>query len=180
MLHAPSLECVRCGQSFTLDDVLRYEFFFESGLCYECCRSFFRLPEDINCFGKLYDPVNPSCKRFCPDRKVCPLFMTKEIKALRKEALTEVQRKGALQLLRTQDSKTRARKHPFQSGSLIYKAFELCRTNKGIDQTELRQFITKQDADYARVIRILRRGELYGKTWEWKESNSRYKIIFAD
>lgn len=180
MANAPSLECVRCGESFTFEDTLRFEFFFESGLCYECCRILYRTPIEFNCFGKAYDPLNPSCKRLCPDRKVCPLFMTKEIRPLRKEALTEVQRKGALLLLRKPDGKPRGRKHPFQPSSVIYLAFQMCCEPRGVDQDSLRKFITSKDANFARVIRILRRGEIYGKTWGWEESKGRYRITYPN
>lgn len=178
MPNAPSLECVRCGGAFTIEDTLRFEFFFESGLCYECCKVLKKAPPDINCFGKLYDPLNPACKRLCPDRKVCPIFMSGDIKLLRKEALTEVQRQGALQLLRKLDGKTRDRAHPFQPSSVIFKAFEMCRAPKGVEQDDLRKYITSKDADYTRVIRILRRGELYGKHWSWSEAKGRYAIKF--
>lgn len=170
------LECVLCHAPFTQEDILKFNYFFENGLCYQCCRKLYKLPKAVSCFGKRYSALALECKKICPDRKVCPLFQSKEIREMRKEALTDEQRRGALQLLRAREEQPRSRAHPFQRGSVIFKAFELCR--KGCDKDDLKQFVSKQHADLARILRIFRREEAYGKRWVWRESAAGYSIRY--
>lgn len=171
------LECILCHTPFTKEAILRFEFFFESGVCYSCYVKMQALPANISCFGKRYSPIVLECKRICPDRKVCPLFQSKEIRSMRKEALTAEQRRGALALLREQEEAPRFREHPFTKGSIIHEAFELCCT--GCSKEELRRMVTKKHADLARILRIFRREQAYGKRWIWHEQASGYSIKYS-
>ena len=79
-----AIECVLCERPFTIVDVQLFNFFLANGLCYDCCRKMYKQDEAISCFGKQYDPIAMECKKLCPDRKVCPLFQSGEIKKLRR------------------------------------------------------------------------------------------------
>ena len=161
-----SIDCVLCQLPFTLEDVRKKNFFLDSGVCYACYKKMFKLPSDISCFGKEYSPLAFECKQLCPDRKICPLFQSKEIKKLRKVAIAVVPRFTSI---------TR-RKHPFKKGSVIYTAFELCR--KGCKLEDIERLAHRAGINPRRIFRVFRSGELYGCKWRWKQSERRCSIKY--
>lgn len=164
MSGAATIECVKCEQLFTQEDIKYLRYFIESGLCFQCSYKLYKLPEDVACFGKLYSNTAKECKLLCPDRKVCPLFFTREVFELRRDAKKEAPKELA----------PNDKVHLFQPGSIIYKAFEMCR--KGISIRKFEMFIQRSKANRTRLLRIFRKGELYGKKWTWKSTNGKYKI----
>ena len=162
-----SIECVKCEKLFTEDDIKNLNYFVESGLCFDCSRKLYKLPEEVSCFGKLYSSTARECRFICPDRKICPLFFTKEVFAMRKEARKE-------QLPEPKQAPVSS--HPFTPGSIIYKAFELCR--KGVLQRKFDAFVSRNKANPTRLLRIFRKGELYGRKWKWRAANGKFKIEF--
>lgn len=169
MSATASIECVKCERPFTEEDVKLLNYFVESGLCYECSKKLYKLSDEVSCFGKLHSSTARECRFICPDRKICPLFFTKEIFILRKEARQEKPKELEQKQIPGSESL-------FQPGSVIAKAFELCR--KGISQRKFEQFVSRNKSNQTRLLRIFRKGTLYGKTWKWRAANGRFKIDY--
>ncbi len=86
-----SYRCVACGEKFSDRDVRLYNFFRVQKTCCACYISGKAQDHRDWCFGKLnrlneegrivrwgYDSVEHSeCREECPDRSICPLFLTR-------------------------------------------------------------------------------------------------------
>lgn len=68
-------------------------------------------------------------------------------------------------------------KLPFkQESSIIARAF--VQAQKGIEVKALTSFIKKEGGEPNRVLRILRGGKAYGKTWKVHEDKGRIRITY--
>jgi len=86
-----SYRCIACGVKFSEKDVGLYDFFRVQKTCCACYVSGKAQDHRDWCFGKLnkvnpegrivrwgYDAVNHvECREECPDRSICPLFITR-------------------------------------------------------------------------------------------------------
>lgn len=62
------LDCLLCRKSFSIQDV-RDEEYFETGICRKCYEA--KEKDPTTCFAKMFDPMHPACKEFCPDKRIC-------------------------------------------------------------------------------------------------------------
>lgn len=83
--------CESCGVKFTFEDVKLYNFFRSTKTCFDCYVKGKRQAHRAWCFGKLnrvnsagkiirwgYDAEkHVECREECPDKEVCPLFVTR-------------------------------------------------------------------------------------------------------
>lgn len=82
--------CFVCGDSFSQQDVELYNFFRSTKTCFQCYWKGKKEDHQVWCFGKRnkvnragrvvrwgYDGnEHVECREECPDRKICPLFLT--------------------------------------------------------------------------------------------------------
>lgn len=172
------VECAVCKARFTEDDILCYRYLIESGVCYKCLRR--AQKKSSTCFGKKnegkvvgFDRSAPECKTLCPDRDVCPKFISGEI-AMRRE-LTTQQIKKALDFIHKDKSKPKpAGTIPYRASSAIGKAFLMCM--KGCSVKTLETFAKKEDISKPWLLRQLRRELRRGASWSFTENSKGYKI----
>jgi hypothetical protein len=68
-------------------------------------------------------------------------------------------------------------KLPFkQETSIIARAFQLAQ--KGSTIKDLTSFVKKEGGEPTRVLRILKGGSAYGKTWKVHENKGQLKIVY--
>jgi len=90
------LVCLLCGHLFNTDDIRRLQYFSSTNICFECYACGQQAAHANWCFGKTtfkdgkvhkygYDPRKRACREECPDRKICPLFVTGTIFKWRKD-----------------------------------------------------------------------------------------------
>jgi hypothetical protein len=90
------LVCVLCSRRYSLEDVERFDFFPTTGICVKCYQAGKRVPYLDWCFGKTnivgkngkvvkfgYDAEAKACSQYCPDKKICALFVSGEIQKWR-------------------------------------------------------------------------------------------------
>jgi len=70
--------CQRCERRFTEEDFGKLRFFPSTGICRVCYIE--AMGDGSVCFGKreYLDVEKTACKRVCPDRFVCRLFVKLE------------------------------------------------------------------------------------------------------
>lgn len=79
-------ECVECKETFSALDVRRGKFFVSTLVCEACYWLMKNGPYELSCFGKEtvvrgnktfygYDPDARECRRECPDRYICRVFV---------------------------------------------------------------------------------------------------------
>lgn len=169
------LTCSRCRKGFNIDDVLSYDFFVQNLMCFDCCERLMQFAPSVSCFGKQYDPDAVECKRFCPDRVVCPMFQNGKVYEARD--LTEEARKKALRFLRTPRKLPAVKSSlPFRRDSIIGKGFLLCM--KGCTREELQALCDKEGADIKRLLRLYKHEIYKGHQWEWIERGSDLRIVY--
>jgi hypothetical protein len=178
----PILECLKCERKYSEQDIADLKFFPRTSICYICYRNLQKAPITIACFGKqdkmqAYNPLAVECRLICPDRTICPKFVSGEIPM--KHEMTEQDRKRALKLLYKTDKKYRKRNHPFREGTLIYEGFELCR--QGTTKKALRKLCAEwqSNADERRLLRFYRKEDMYGCEWKFIEEGNSIRIVFA-
>lgn len=89
-----ALQCIRCGELYSLRDVRHLRFFPSTGICESCYRRGQQTDARIWCFGKKevkkgskivrpgFNKESLECKAECPDRKICPYFIQIKLKEL--------------------------------------------------------------------------------------------------
>lgn len=162
------IECTFCEKRFTEGDILKLNYFLDSRLCYECSKKLYKSDSYYSCFGKQYEPLALECRLLCPDRKVCPLFFSRKIFRLRKKFKNELVNIAPVVL---------TRRYPFRSGTLIDKAFKLC--CKSVTKDKLKTWCAQNNTSYYRVLRVLRKGEKYGKKWKVHETQDSITLEYA-
>lgn len=67
--------CGQCEKRFCLDDADKLRFFPSTGICRKCYLD--AMGDGSVCFAKkeYFDSTAVVCKRVCPDRHVCRLFI---------------------------------------------------------------------------------------------------------
>lgn len=164
------LECILCPELFSEYDILNNRFFPETRVCYNCYLKLQKSSYDISCFGKKtknsnlgFDQMAVECREYCPDRKLCPKFIkdkfiqVTKIEAKPKEVVT-------------------TRLYPFRSHSIIDRAFRLCQ--QGVTKSKLKSWCAKQGTNYYRVIKVLKGGKKYGKSWRFHEDGVRIDVEY--
>lgn len=81
--NATVLECLLCRQMYSLDDVRRGLYFVSTMVCSACYSEMKEASTKVSCFGKKqtkhsvgYSTKNTECLLLCPDRVLCPQFIT--------------------------------------------------------------------------------------------------------
>lgn len=162
------LPCVICLKKFSEHDVEELNYFPEQEICFDCYVKGSKQDHRTWCFGKMnlvdetsgkvkafgYDPArSDDCRKFCPDRKICFLFATKQITNLR------------------QLTKDRM---PFKPGSISSKAFAACVI--GTTRLKLKKLIKSYGGSFIVVMRRLKRQKLGTKTWRYIRNGNRIRI----
>lgn len=171
------MECVLCQQRYSEQDVLRYEYFVHTNICYICYLSM--MSDPATCFGKkgpvrTWNPKAEACRSICPDRKVCPLFARGDMVIIRD--LTAEARAGALKMLYPAVTKKSDRDRPFKKGSMMSHVFNRC--CRGWTMTGLNAYVEEQGCSKARLLRVLRKEQFYGFTWSFIEDGGKLKVDF--
>ena len=87
--------------------------------------------------------------------------------------MSDQMRKGALALLERGPTPRQAkRKEPFQTNSMIGRAYKLC--CEGTTLEKLRELVENELGNYNYLLRQLRGGFANGKRWSWKETPTGY------
>lgn len=83
--------CELCEEPYSLADIKELRFFPSTGICYACYRKGASAPPEVWCFGKKekYKPELRECSELCPDRVLCPLFVSGAIVKMKKEGKRE-------------------------------------------------------------------------------------------
>jgi hypothetical protein len=138
---------------------------FPTGVCLGCYNQL--QASTTSCFGKMYH--EEECPKECPDREICPLFQSGEIKSMLE--LTEERRLALLALVMEQSKsrrrlsrKARMLGHPFMKGSILRQVFDLC--ERGTTLEEIREFCSAIGVDAPDYTRVLYRGFANGYEWE--------------
>jgi len=185
------LECILCEKHFNTQDVTELKFFPSTGICFDCYKAGVDAPYQKWCFGKTniygpggrilnhgYDPDVRECRKECPDRKLCPLFVTGQINdwkagemvRFRDVPVSEVERKK-------KQKQYTGPKLPFrQTGAMTTQAFLMCM--KGVMVDDLVKWVKLQGGSSQRVLRIMRGGVFNGKRWKVNEANGYLKIFY--
>lgn len=68
--------CLLCSTRYELEDVKAGRYFVSTGVCLSCYQKMAKT--DSTCFGdrELYDSEALPCKKECPDRVVCQIFVS--------------------------------------------------------------------------------------------------------
>jgi len=187
------LECILCHKKYTEDDVRGLEYFPSTGICFDCYAKGQKAAYVTWCFGKRslvgignkvlalgYDPNSKACEKECPDRKLCPLFVSNEIYIWR----AEMGKKVDVQDAPVGETHTPKKVKPYtgpplpfrELGAMTTRAFLLCM--KGVLIDDLVAWVKAQGGEPRRVLRIMRSGTFHGKTWKVHEKNGYLKIVY--
>lgn len=157
------LVCELCRRKYSESDVENLNYFPEQGVCFFCYLDGSKKTHREWCFGKLnikdektgtirmygYDPeLSFDCRKYCQDRKICHLFVTKKIFQFR-------------MLLKS--------KLPFKSGTPSARAFVAC--IMGTTVSKLTELVKYYGGDVAMVFRKLRRQKFGDYRWKYRETD---------
>ena len=158
------MQCILCNKRFSEKDVEELRYFPEQGICFKDYYDGFKQDHRTWCFGKRntvdpdtgkitrygFDPQkSDDCKKLCPDRKVCRLFVSREIFRYRK-------------LLKL-------KKLPFPRGTALLRIFVTCVI--GISPEKLKEKTDAEGLDLGKVMKTLR-----GLKWEMIETTEKIRI----
>lgn len=68
-----TLQCTLCEEKFSEQDIKKLVFFPSTMICSKCYDEAEK-DKDV-CFAKQYSRHSLVCKKICPDRKICKLFV---------------------------------------------------------------------------------------------------------
>ena len=164
--------CSICSKHFSETQVSLFQFFPDTSVCSTC---YVRMSKDAaTCFAKDYDAAHIDCFKYCPDRRVCRLWVEGPMPKIIR--LGERNRHLALQFLQqnkvlkeTSKKRRRKEKHPFTKGSIIRACFD--KVHKGTTLDSLRAYCKSLGADFQLMFRKLRLEAASGYTWEWLEDD---------
>ena len=160
------LSCLCCPEKYSEEDVEKLNYFYPEGVCFSCYEKGAAASHRKWCFGKTdlvvngqvkgygYDPeTSEDCKKICPDRKICYLFVTGQIYLIRELIHAEI---------------------PFAVGSATAKAFVAALL--GTTPTKLKKIVEANGGEYAVVLRRLRKQVKGDVTWTLIEDANKIRI----
>lgn len=163
------IPCVICQEKFSERDAEELNFFPKPMVCFGCYYGMYKEDHRVWCFGKPnkvnpetgvvirygFDPQNSSdCKTYCPDRKVCRMFVNKTVFRYRK-------------LIRMST-------RPYPAGTSMARIFVACVI--GLSKTEFHEKIEGLGEEPKEVLRVLRKRKANGISWELIEDDDKVRI----
>lgn len=185
------LECILCEKHFSIEDVKQLKFFPSTGVCFDCYLKGQNASYATWCFGKPnlyslndrvlefgYDEDKKVCQSECPDRRLCPLFMTGQIVVWRNPSMVKVKDVPVgEEHVQKKSKQYKGPALPFhQIGAMTTKAFLICM--KGVMVDDLVKWVKVQGGSSTRVLRIMRSGCFNGKRWKVNEANGYIKVFY--